>query len=206
LIPIFAITENGETILHTGETTPFGSNHVPLFYALPAMEVAAVDSLTGTWKFDARMNDEGEVSFELRLLQRGDGVEGRSDNADSFGSGVFVNDRLDFKLTSEGHTYRLTGRRSGQTFSGEWKQLDDAAGGTWSARKLETVTRDDPSPAVVALYEYRRKNGTRFYSTNPQLSDGGAQRSAEPLCRVWRNPMNVLVLDPEAQPVLDATK
>jgi hypothetical protein len=33
------------------------------------------------------------------------------------------------------------------------------------------------------------------------LADKSLQRSAEPLCRVWKNPMAVLILDPGAKPV-----
>jgi hypothetical protein len=57
------------------------------------------------------------------------------------------------------------------------------------------------SSAVVPLYEYRR-NGARFYSTEAKLANEEAERSHEPLCRVWKNPMSVLILDSEAVPVL----
>ena len=40
-----------------------------------------------------------------------------------------------------------------------------------------------------------------IYSTNPELANKTLQRSAAPSCRVWRNPMSVLSLDPSASPV-----
>ena len=61
---------------------------------------------------------------------------------------------------------------------------------------------ENGSPAVVPLYEYRNvQNNRRCYSTNPVLADKSLQRSAEPICRVWTNPMSVLVLDTAARPV-----
>src|SRR5207249_3650246 len=54
------------------------------------------------------------------------------------------------------------------------------------------------SPAVVPLYEYRRaRDGRRLYSTRPDLADSEQQRSPEPFCSVWRNPMSLLLLDSE---------
>jgi hypothetical protein len=58
----------------------------------------------------------------------------------------------------------------------------------------------DTEPATTALYEYRDTQNGRLYSTNPDLADETWQRSAEPLCRVWKNPMAVLALDPNAKP------
>jgi len=56
------------------------------------------------------------------------------------------------------------------------------------------------SGAIAPLYAYRQAGGIRIYSTDPSLAEG--ERSPEPLCRVWKNPMSVLVLDTEAEPIL----
>ncbi|HEU0008646.1 MAG TPA: hypothetical protein VFT34_02410 [Verrucomicrobiae bacterium] len=61
----------------------------------------------------------------------------------------------------------------------------------------------DSAPAitslVVPLREYRRvRDGQRLYSTRTDLADSEQQASPEPLCRVWRNPMSVLILDADA--------
>ncbi len=62
--------------------------------------------------------------------------------------------------------------------------------------------RQAKSPAVVPLYEYRdASRGSRLYCTNPNLKDTALKRSAEPLCRVWRNPMSLLILDRKAKPI-----
>ena len=55
------------------------------------------------------------------------------------------------------------------------------------------------SSSIIPLYEYRHiRDGHRFYSTRADLADPEQQRSPEPLCKVWRNPMTMLILDAEA--------
>jgi hypothetical protein len=54
--------------------------------------------------------------------------------------------------------------------------------------------------ALTALYEYRKADGTWLYSTDPALKQAGVDRSPEPICRVWPNPMTILPLDWETQP------
>jgi hypothetical protein len=63
------------------------------------------------------------------------------------------------------------------------------------------------SSAVVPLYEYRRaRDGKRFYSTQPSRADAELERSPGPLCRVWRNPMALLILDTAASPLATRAK
>jgi hypothetical protein len=59
----------------------------------------------------------------------------------------------------------------------------------------------DANPAVVPLYEYRRpRDGERLYSTQSDLRSSEWERASEPLCRVWENPMALLILDRQAEP------
>ncbi|MBI3464259.1 MAG: hypothetical protein HY000_14565 [Planctomycetes bacterium] len=78
------------------------------------------------------------------------------------------------------------------------EQLDSQA--AW-----ETVTRVESTASVVSLYEYRdrrdRNSGRRLYSTDANISDQTLIRTADPLCRVWRNPMTYRLLDTKARPV-----
>lgn len=63
------------------------------------------------------------------------------------------------------------------------------------------AAQQDKSPAVVPLYEYRRgEQGAPMYSTDPDREEPGLMRSAQPLCRVWRNPQPLLILDRHAMP------
>ena len=59
----------------------------------------------------------------------------------------------------------------------------------------------DDLPATVALYEYQSADGQRTYSTEPDRKDPELKRTLEPLCRVWKNPSSVLVLDWKARPI-----
>ncbi len=52
------------------------------------------------------------------------------------------------------------------------------------------------SSFVVPLYEYRRgESGAQFYSTRSDLENKTIKRTAQPVCRVWRNPMSSLIFD-----------
>ncbi|MSU51112.1 MAG: hypothetical protein EXS37_18820 [Opitutus sp.] len=110
--------------------------------------------------------------------------------------------RLELNLASDSHQFRLVGEWQARAIAGEWKQVDGTDHGTWSARQSDLTAPEDNSPAVVALFEYTLPDGERIYSTDAELPKRTAQRSARPICRVWRNPLAVLVLDPEARPVL----
>src|SRR5262249_31577388 len=52
------------------------------------------------------------------------------------------------------------------------------------------------SPAVIPLYEYHGQ-GKVLYSTESRME--GMERSAEPIARVWRNPMSLLLLDTKSK-------
>lgn len=74
--------------------------------------------------------------------------------------------------------------------------------GAAKGARVNFIWEQQRSPAVVPLYEYRRgARGTRSYSADPDLKDATLRRSTRPICRVWRNPMSLLVLDRKAKPV-----
>jgi hypothetical protein len=57
------------------------------------------------------------------------------------------------------------------------------------------------SSDITPLYEYRFADGSRIYSTESEMPNQQLQRTADPICRVWRNPASLLILDREAKPV-----
>lgn len=60
---------------------------------------------------------------------------------------------------------------------------------------------EKPSTDVVPLYEYHDQgSGNSWYATTADGLPPSAARSAQPLCRVWRNPSSVPALDTEAMP------
>jgi len=77
-------------------------------------------------------------------------------------------------------------------------QLNGGAKGPVGA---EFITQQEKSPAVLPLYEYQnRRNGVRAYSTDAGLNEAGTSRVGKPLCRVWRNPQSLLLVDRHARP------
>lgn len=55
--------------------------------------------------------------------------------------------------------------------------------------------------SIVPLYEYHHADsGAYLYSTDSRLGQEGWQRAQSPLCRVWRTPAGLLLLDNEARP------
>ena len=55
--------------------------------------------------------------------------------------------------------------------------------------------------SIVPLYEYRHKDTEqRLCSVEAQLDKKGWTRTEKPLCRVWKAPANILLLDSKAKP------
>ncbi len=72
-----------------------------------------------------------------------------------------------------------------------------------NAPSADTKTIEEfRSSLVVPLYEYRRQGqGQWVYSTEPNIAGAELERSPEPFCQVWRNPMGLMILDSAAKPL-----
>lgn len=202
LIPIYARMRDGRRVLEAGAAAESQVDGKPLFLALPARLKSEDEPLDGLWRFTARTSDDSELSFEAQLAQRGTGVEIVDPSSGKVGGGEMNDGRLKLSLASGTSRYELTGGRRDRSLAGEWKQLDGADHGTWSAARVDPASAEDGSPAVVPLFEVTFGDGRRVYTTDAAKPETGGVRSAEPICRVWKNPLTVLVLDPEAKPVL----
>jgi len=67
---------------------------------------------------------------------------------------------------------------------------------------LQTTDLEKVNPCIVSLYEYHHADtGQRLYSSEAQLEKKGWIRSEKPLCRVWKTPTDMLLLDSKAKPV-----
>jgi len=76
-----------------------------------------------------------------------------------------------------------------------------AAGVAFQAFPAASWTPQAP-PADVPLYEYRdAQSGARFYSVDAKLDSAGFTRTEKPICRVWKNPSSMVLLDYKATPV-----
>jgi hypothetical protein len=66
--------------------------------------------------------------------------------------------------------------------------------------KQEESDQWKKSSDITPLYEYLNADGTHIYSIDSTMRNQQLQPSADPICRVWRNPMSLLILDLEAKP------
>jgi len=65
------------------------------------------------------------------------------------------------------------------------------------------IAPDEKSSVTVMLYEYQNtSSGQRFYSTKADMRKKGWTRSDEPICQVWPNPVEPLMIDSKANPIV----
>ncbi len=201
LIPIYAATEKGGVVFQRESPTGKGNSDRPLFYALPAALAPPTVLLAGTWRCRLKAADGSILPFTLELMLDGEQVTGTAEQG-VITQGGFKHDKLELNVKEGDNTYTLTATLNQGKLTGSWKQHNIGESGTWEGEPAGSARQEARSPAAVPLYEYRRAKDTgRFYSTRPDLRDIALSRSAEPLCRVWRNPMSVLILDRKAKPV-----
>src|SRR5262249_33563430 len=172
------------------------------FYALPAAFTSWEERLTGTWQCKAHMADGSEYPLILELNFDGERLKGRLLQNDlAVAKATFKEGKLALELKENTTVYTLTATLKQEKLHGEWKQSDSGESGIWEGERVDFAWQQMTSPVVVPLYEYRRGDGTRFYSTDAGLTDPALQRATEPICRVWRNPMSLVILDYKTKPV-----
>lgn len=202
LIPIFAANDEKSVVL-SSHASPEGAS--PLFYALPTSPAPppVPQGPSGKWSCMAYLGDGNDfTSFSLDLKLFGETV--RSSVADDLGGiqGTFKNDQLRLILRAPEEAYDLDGGLKQGKLQGTWQIQRTTDHGTWSCERALSP-RQAESPAIVPLYEYTNTaDGSQIYSIAPDLHGETLKRSAEPFCRVWRNPMSQLFLDREGKPVL----
>jgi hypothetical protein len=197
LVPVFPVSRGKSVRLKAGPSTPAGRPGKPLFFALPAgpaVPPTPGTSLAGHWLCVARTSENDELKFTLNITQKGAAVEVMGTEGIK-GKGVYERGGLSLTLEDATDSYSLTATLRDGQLAGEWKQLNGAERGTWSATWTDTTPPEYRSVAITELYEYEGPAGAFVYSTDPSLG-GGLKRSPRPLCRVWKNPMSALVLDP----------
>ncbi len=202
LIPIFAVAAGhgtGLRLLPSAQAT----GTAPLFYALPiaGQTPPPPQGLSGKWSCTAKMADNSDhTSLTLDLRLEGGVLSATSDAGDV--QGDFQDGQLRLELKSEDGSYALTAELKEGKLKGTWLSRSNA--GEHGALNCERASMVRPleSAAVVPLYEYVNvTDGSRLYSTDSGLLDKMWRRTPQPLCRVWRNPFNQLILDPTARPV-----
>jgi hypothetical protein len=201
LIPVFAIS--GERGMVLTLSSPAGTtNAQPLFYALPARKSEPGQTLGGIWNCKARDffdSDGSEFPFTLELKVERGIVRGHVDQ-DEIVDGISKEDHIEFQIKLGDDIYHVVGRLQGGKLIGDWKDINSGKGGTWAGILDQSGVAWEKSSDINPLYEYRSADGTHIYSTEPKMLNEQLQRSADPICRVWRNPVSLLILDRDANP------
>jgi hypothetical protein len=152
-------------------------------------------AIAGTWRCKLKDADGSELPFILELKLDGEQVNGTADQG-VITKGIFKDRKLEIEVKEDQSTYTLTASLKQGKLTGQLKQHDTGESGTWEGERTDFAWRQASSPATLPLYEYRnRESGARFYSTRSDLENRTIKRAAEPICRVWRNPMSLLILD-----------
>lgn len=189
LVPIYA----GRAGALATVASPGGSK--PLFYALPLETPPPADPVAGKWI--GKIKELDDMPFDLDLQRNGDRVTGSAEGLKAE-KGEFKEGRLHLELTDDEDTYVLNGLVQQGKITGQWRSVKAQDEGEWTAERAKVP--DLESPDIVQLYEYHSTSGARFYSTDPAPRPDVPGRSAKPLCRVWRNPTSLLILDSDAKP------
>jgi hypothetical protein len=201
LIPIFASTNNHGTVLSSQPSSQAVAK--PLFYAIAVTPTAPPNpqGIAAKWSCKAEEGGDSDyASFTLDLRLDGEVVRAVSDAGDV--QGTFRNGDLRLVLKAGDGSYAVTGQQKEDKINGTWQSQTEAAEQGTLRCERSPVVRPPESPAIVPLCEYRNvRDGSYFYSTDSSLPDSQLKRSAQPLCRLWRNPLTRLFLDPDAQPV-----
>lgn len=199
LVPIYATVGMHGTRL-TRQPQP-SSDEVtrPHFYALPPsnapLEAASLWQCSGRDEGGAEYPFSLSLDVERRSLQV---VEPRSWTVHTW---TLEDRRLDLEMEIDGERYQLTATLESGALEGTWNGVHTDEKGTWTGQRADFAWRQLASPAVTPLYEYQRDGHAVQYSTDPALDDEALQRSAEPLCSVWRSPATSTILDYTALPV-----
>jgi len=196
LIPIYSTLEHGNLVLRAEPLGGNGAQSQPIFYALPAAGETPASRLTGEWRCKAKSSN-GEISFILEMKVNGDEIKGgyAKDNL-VITSGRLKGDQVELNLKDERDSYTLTACLIQGKLIGEFKKSGTKEIGTWEGKRANLAWWQMALPAVVPLYEYRHiESGERVYSTEPNLKSNVLKRAAQPICRVWRNPMSLLIVD-----------
>jgi hypothetical protein len=197
--PFFAVSPERS---RPGLVPVVGDEGQTLFLALSANPARPANDLDGAWQTRARTAGGDDFSFEMRLTLRGEEVVGRVDAGQL--EGRLRDRRVVLDLTTERGSYSLKGELEDGRLHGDWRSTDGSDGGTWSAERIDTTPEEERSPLVAPLYEYRRGDGARLYSTRADLPADGFTRAAQAVARVWRNPLPALILDRGVEPATSA--
>ncbi len=205
LIPIFAFMEKDGTVLYSEPADKNEKSVQPLFYALPASFSTSKLKLSGVWQCNAKFSDGSKNPFRFKIEAADKKIKAVSMQDNILISNTrFKGNNLKFELKYDNIIFVVVAALKQGELTGKWERTDTGAIGRWEGKRSDFAWRQAASQAVVPLFEYRRnKPFARYYSTKPDLKDKPSNRAVDPVCRIWQNPMSMLILDYKSKPVLN---
>ncbi len=205
LIPVFAFMEKDGAVLYSEPADKNEKSVQPLFYALPASFSTSKLKLSGVWQCNAKFSDGSKKPFRFKIEAAGKKIKAVSMQDNILISNTrFKGDNLKFELKYDNIIFAVVAALKQGELTGKWERTDTGAIGRWDGKRIDFAWQQAASQAVVPLFEYRRDNPyARYYSTKPDLKDKTIKRAVDPVCRIWQNPMSMLIFDYKAKPVLN---
>jgi len=112
--------------------------------------------------------------------------------------------RLMVTLIHDKGIYYLEAKPSAGIMKGEWFKKNSNNRGSWEC----TLKPNDKwwgqyTTSLVPLFEFHNKVTKEYqYSTNPNFYARGFLKNVTPICRIWHNPIQQVILDFDTEPTL----
>lgn len=162
-------------------------------YVRPAKDVSSTDSVSGVWQCTAILDQFTSMPFPLDLQLDGKKVTAMMGTGERQpGEGTFDNGKLFLRIPTAYTIFEVNASVREGKFEGEWQNSGTPAKGM--VRGQRSRAKGD-TKAIVPLYAKTRAGHVVVYTTDP----GTSSKLAEIVARVWRNPSEILFIDPEAK-------
>jgi len=206
LIPVFRKSLKSGICLFTPESGEHEGG-TPIFYALPA-EMDIYDLITGRWNFKMTNNVFFQKTFTMKIDSKNKHLQGIVDDQ-NFSivrhptiSLSLKDSSFSITVKNSNQTYNLTGLFKKRKISGKWTTSDKSQAGSWEATPADEIWQPKYSLGTVPLYFYSNTdNSPGLYSTSNKTNTESLHQANKAICRVWKNPYALLILDYQAQAV-----
>lgn len=170
----------------------------PLFYGFP-LDMDTDLKFLGTWETQI-IFAPFENSFNLELKKENGKLIAIS-NKEKFkiANPRIENNKLYFTLNHPEGTYELQATAVNGILYGNWTRDDHH--GTWAANELTKKWWGQYTNVLVDLYVFKNKNTKDIYYSTDSIPKTGYIKFDLPICKVWRNPSNQLLVDFETKHV-----
>jgi hypothetical protein len=193
LVPIFIVEKTNRFELRRRSVRGQENYFEPLFFALPPADEPHATKIAGHWEGQA-VRGNGDKDFPAwELAIEGEQISGRFDQASQYryaylAGGTFRSNHVELRAEYNNDAYLLNGQWQDGQIKGTWYHVDGLERGTWQASRREN--RVPSGEFSIALFEWRRiSDGARRYAVESETLPPEWERSAQSLCRVWRQPI-----------------